>query len=434
MKNVRTLLIASAVAASVVSPMAAAELKVYGKASLSLENAETKGISSVRYLTAGDAASRVDTTTLDDKWQVTSHASRFGVKGDNELNDWLKAVYIMEWEIDMADNTNSSADHIKARNQYVGLKSNSFGEIIIGRNDTPVKTAQGKIDLFNDLPGDIKNVMEGEQRQNNMIQYSTPNFLDLVQAKLMLVPGESGAQGYDDPSTAAKDCDTLSTPEDECTLSVRDGIADGKSLSVVVEPGNFYIAAAVDMDMPAKNSGTNFTIKNGGGAAIDYTPNQGFNGYTSAFRFVDTTRLVFMYKVKSFGGGVLVQSSELSNTNGNVAANTITAANPNARSNPGKEESIMFSGYYKLAFAKFKGQLIETENFAGDDIDATSLSVGVDFQLGEKTILGVYNTQNEFEHNGVSIANFDGLGNAYAANAGTVSEVNTFGVNLEHSF
>ena len=66
-------------------------------------------------------------------------------------------------------------DNISARNQYVGFKG-SFGQVVIGRNDTALKQAQGKLDLFNDLEGDIKNTFKGENRLGNSVSYASNSY------------------------------------------------------------------------------------------------------------------------------------------------------------------------------------------------------------------------------------------------------------------
>jgi hypothetical protein len=66
-------------------------------------------------------------------------------------------------------------DNISARNQYVGFKG-GFGQVVIGRNDTALKQAQGKLDLFNDLEGDIKNTFKGENRLGNSVSYASNSY------------------------------------------------------------------------------------------------------------------------------------------------------------------------------------------------------------------------------------------------------------------
>ena len=82
-------------------------------------------------------------------------------------------MYQVEWAVDLADV--GGAENITARNQYVGLAGN-FGEIRLGRHDTALKDAQGKIDLFSDYEADVKALWKGEVRASDSITYYTPTF------------------------------------------------------------------------------------------------------------------------------------------------------------------------------------------------------------------------------------------------------------------
>ena len=106
--------------------------------------------------------------------EVKSNASRIGLKGTHALNEDLAVVYKVEFQVDM---DGDSDDNFKARNQYIGLKGN-FGEVLLGKNDTMLKQSQGKVDLFNDLNGDIKNLWKGENRMADTVSYKTPKFND----------------------------------------------------------------------------------------------------------------------------------------------------------------------------------------------------------------------------------------------------------------
>lgn len=105
--------------------------------------------------------------------ELKSNSSRFGLKGDYELEDGLKLVYQVEWGVDLADV--GDGDNITSRNQYIGLAGN-FGEIRLGRHDTALKDAQGKIDLFSDYEADVKNLWKGEVRASDSITYYTPTY------------------------------------------------------------------------------------------------------------------------------------------------------------------------------------------------------------------------------------------------------------------
>jgi predicted porin len=50
--------------------------------------------------------------------------------------------------------------------------------VSVGRNDTVLKVSQGKVDQFNDLAGDLKNVFAAENRMAQTATYMTPQFAD----------------------------------------------------------------------------------------------------------------------------------------------------------------------------------------------------------------------------------------------------------------
>jgi predicted porin len=140
---------------SALSFNAQADVKVYGKANVSVQSTDE-----------GEGSAT----------EIKSNASRFGFKGSEKLDDGLEVIYKLEFQVDVADaDSKGDKDNITARNQYVGLKG-SFGEVVIGRNDTAYKQSQGKLDLFNDLEGDIKNLFKGENRLGNSVSYKSNSF------------------------------------------------------------------------------------------------------------------------------------------------------------------------------------------------------------------------------------------------------------------
>lgn len=105
--------------------------------------------------------------------ELKSNNSRLGIKGNHKLESDLEVLYMVEWRVDLTDE--SGSDNITARNQYVGLKGN-FGSVLLGRNDTVLKQTQGKIDLFNHYEADIKGLWKGENRMDNSVTYFSPKF------------------------------------------------------------------------------------------------------------------------------------------------------------------------------------------------------------------------------------------------------------------
>ena len=164
-------IIALAVASAISAPIAMADAPtVYGIANMAIQNDQTDG--------SGMSADSV--------------ASRLGIKGSEDLGNGLKAVYKMEFGLDLA-----GTNGLSARNQYVGL-AGGFGTVLLGTHDTPLKMSQPK-DLFNDGMADngkVVNVLSkgGEVRADNVIAYVSPSFSG-VKIVAAGISGDSDADG-----------------------------------------------------------------------------------------------------------------------------------------------------------------------------------------------------------------------------------------------
>lgn len=175
----------------------------YGKLNLSVQNANE----------AGNSFS-----------EVKSNASRLGVKGQGDLDHGLTAIYQAEYEIN-PDDGDKDGKTMTQRNTYAGLKG-GFGEVIVGMFDTPLKKLQKKVDLFNDLEGDIKNVItKSDNREENSVQYTSPKFAGL-QLKVDQIASE-------DKSSARK---------------------DATSTSLTYSRDNYYVGVAYDNKVEANTT------------------------------------------------------------------------------------------------------------------------------------------------------------------------------------
>ena len=174
----KTLLASALATATLASAHAADPLTVYGKLNVTAQSNDVN-----------DEA----TTTIQ------SNASRFGVKGAFELSSSLEAFYTVEYEVDTGD---EEKENFKARNQFVGLKGN-FGAFSVGRNDTMLKISQGKVDQFNDLSGDLKNLFKGENRIEQTATYVTPSFSGFKVGVTYAAEGASSQYAQDGFSVAA---------------------------------------------------------------------------------------------------------------------------------------------------------------------------------------------------------------------------------------
>lgn len=312
-------LLAIAVGAAVAFPgLALADgPTVYGKVNISLENAEfDDGVN-----------------PSEDAWELNSNASRLGVKGDFDLDvAGLKAIYQAEFEMQV-DDGDKGGQTFSQRNIFGGLQGN-FGTLKAGKFDTPTKKAQGKVDQFNDIGGDIKNVLAGENRVSNIIQYSTPKLADMITLNLAFIPGEGD------------DLDGDGNNED--------GIADTTSISLVAEKDMFYGAVSRDTDM------SDDLVADSTGATT-----------------LDITRLAVGLKPGNFELGALYQLAEEAEADG-------------------EDSSIVVSGAFKIDRVKLKAQYGMTDGDLSDE-EVTQVSLGADYKLAKASKVYAYGTQLEFD-------------------------------------
>ena len=128
---------------------------------------------------------------------LVSNASRIGFKGDLEAGNKLSVIYQLEYEVDPVDGTadESKGRSLKQRNSFMGLKG-SYGTLFLGTHDTAFKKSVSKIDLFNDLASDIKNILHGENRMNDFVGFTTPTSERGLSATLNAIRGREDLNYY----------------------------------------------------------------------------------------------------------------------------------------------------------------------------------------------------------------------------------------------
>ncbi len=107
---------------------------------------------SIRYLTHANANN--DNQVLMTNGAITN--SRWGLKGTEDLGGGLKAIFRLESGIDLQDGQGASREF--NRGAYVGLASNQYGTVTLGRQMTPLFDALGN--TFDPLT--VGNYMETE--------------------------------------------------------------------------------------------------------------------------------------------------------------------------------------------------------------------------------------------------------------------------------
>ena len=144
-------LLVIAVATALIAPaVAMADTTLYGKL----------------HATVGTLDTGADT---DADVVVESNTSRFGIKGSTELDNGLAATYGLEMGVDI---DGDAASNLSSRNQFVGLKG-GFGEVRVGKHDTPAKLATAGLDAFadNNQAEMYRIIAADSHRVNNAVAY-----------------------------------------------------------------------------------------------------------------------------------------------------------------------------------------------------------------------------------------------------------------------
>jgi predicted porin len=114
---------------------------------------------------------------LNSETDTLNNASRVGFKSKLKLSDNLNFLIQIENEIDPTDGRADEDKVFKQRNTFIGISGN-FGKLFVGSHDTAFKKAQLKVDLFNDTQSDIKNILFGENRMQDLIGYESPELFN----------------------------------------------------------------------------------------------------------------------------------------------------------------------------------------------------------------------------------------------------------------
>lgn len=363
-------LLAMAVGAAFLAPGAsfAADTKVYGKFNIGFDHQSDE---------IGIDFNAAPTPNANSWWKFRDNlnSSRLGFKGSEDvgLGD-LKAIYQLEYGINP---DGSEAVPFSERNLFVGVSSATAGTLKFGRYDTSIKEIGANVDEFNDTVGDITNIMAGETRNINLIQYATPKFGDMVQLSLTAQPGEHRVST---DNVAATQNGLASTYYAAVTLN-----------TAMVDAGVAY----------AKNEVNTLKFDANGFCQACVAKSTASSG-------IDILRGTVQVKVVGLEVGALAQQAKGVNQTGGTAA-TLSDA---------KETSFLLSAGYTLDALKFKAEAGQTKGDQSKDKRSEG-AVGVDYKLSKALVTQVYYVAQKHE---------DG------ANLVGDLNTNTYGVALVYSF
>ncbi|MDR8525214.1 porin [Shewanella fidelis] len=260
---------------------------------------------------------------------LENNFSHVGVKGSESLTSNIDVIYQMEFQV---ENTSGSGDVFKARNTFLGLKSQA-GTVLVGRNDTVFKQAEGGVDIFGNTNADIDRLVAGQTRASDGIWYYSPKIADLVTLNATYL--------MEDNQT-----DKAGNRIDESQYALSATIGDKK-----LKAQNYYVAAAYN------------TV---GG--------------------IDAYRGVAQVKLGDFKIGGLFQNTESQTTDQEGNSYFVNVAynlnGVNLKAEYGVDESG-FGKYYQNSVPKTDAG----SKIIGDDINVQQITVGADYKISKSTMV-----------------------------------------------
>ena len=346
----KRVLLASAISAAIAAPTVAIaqhhnhntnQNQIYGKVNVSVDRTEFPAVS--------------------DNWQLNSNKTFFGLRGHADLDfAGLRGIYQLELGINptrnptmtntMGEDRTSGGNTLTSRNSFIGLQG-QFGTVMAGTFDTPLRDLGRRVDQFDDMQfADIFNLVAGEWRAEQIVQYSTPQIADMITVNI---------------ATVASDRNDVNDTTRENT-----GLFDSYSVSALLEHNNFYAGIGFDHN----NFGA--TGQNGTYLSNTFTANA-----FAAPASLDIVRAVAGIDLEVIEVGVMLQQAETRQRQAEIG------------NRKEKEQSFLVSGAIPLGLITLKAQYGETDTDIASDAKVRHYTVGADYALGKQTKTYVYGTQ-----------------------------------------
>lgn len=139
----------------------------------------------------------------NNSWSMGSgnlQGARFGLKGAEDLGGGLKAIFQLENGFNSASGTLGQGKRMFGRQAFVGLESNQYGTLTLGRQYDPIVdlvqgvTADNYFGSVFATPGDVDN-NDNSLRVSNAIKYTSPVFAGFQVEGMYALGGVAGKTG-----------------------------------------------------------------------------------------------------------------------------------------------------------------------------------------------------------------------------------------------
>ena len=361
----KTVLAFAVAAAMGVPAVAAADVTLYGRFNVSLDNIDNGANKGT---------------------QLANNSSRIGVRGSEDLGGGLQGIFGAEFGLwNGGAQQTTFGGSWNARNTFVGV-SGDFGEVRVGRHDTPYKLVTTRLNFFADMIGDMYNLMGTAgtssnatsafySRADNTIMYTTPNF-----------EGFRAMASY--TTDRRNDRADLATAGDE----------DGYSLAATYTNGPIYVAAAYER----WNQWTSAPLSGAGEVAHGDAEND-----AKAFKIAGT------YTIDD-----LTLAAQYERVDTGAATNS-------------KRNGYHLGARYNLGQAYLMGSFTSVGDYGTDD-GATMYALGAGYNLSRRT--GVYANYAVVDNDTGASYGFTGTGKGEGIGGTAGQDTKGFSIGMWHNF
>lgn len=387
-------LLALAVAGAFVAPVAMADTSnvvIGGQMHFSLDSIKGKN--------AGNS-------DLTNEWNVSSNASNIYFKGTEDLGNGMSAFFQIQSYFSAGGTGNAdiggassgstagvaTKDGISSGNTYVGLQSKSWGMVMLGKNDTPVKTLSRKVDLFNNQIGDTRNLV-------SMASGSVATVATATGTSVTAAVNTSAAAGFD---LRPQNVIAYGTPS-------FNGLG-----AVIAYVTNVDSGAATDKTVDAWSG--NVTYENGPiFAGLGYEKHKLSRTGTTGLNDEKIWRLAAGYNFGDFKVTGLYQRETDINLNAWTGANAAWTAKSDA------DRTVWgLGGAYKMGSNTLKAQYTHAGDIGDRSSTGASMwSLGVDHAMSKRTtVYAAYAKTNNDDY-----ATYSAMGGGHGDNPGSIGLV-----------
>ncbi|WP_291992321.1 porin [Candidatus Accumulibacter sp. ACC003] len=179
---------------------------------LAQSNVTIYGVVDAGYVYSSGSASKAQgggTNTFSGIASGIAAGNRLGFKGEEALGNGLKAVFTLEYGLDIDTNNGIGTGGLNARQQFVGLASDKLGTVALGRQYAPGFNAAARNDALDATDMAIQSSLSylsgmtitpnSPARFNNSVTYTSNNYSGLTVSAIYGF-GESNLGGYNNTS------------------------------------------------------------------------------------------------------------------------------------------------------------------------------------------------------------------------------------------